>query len=188
MGKIRFEAPGDVWFFAYGSLMWAPEFEFEEIQPALLRGYHRAFCVHSLMYRGTPNAPGLVLGLDRGGSCLGRAMRVAEARRDEAAVYLEHREMQEDIYFCRRVPVAIPRGRIRACAFIVNRDDPVYAGRVPMDEIVRRIATCAGERGRNIDYLRHTVLHLDELGIGGGPLQELLRRVEAFDRRSADAL
>lgn len=180
-GKIRFDLDGDVWIFAYGSLMWDPSFPHEEIRPALLRGYHRAFCVDSVIYRGTPDRPGLTLGLDRGGSCLGRVFRVAARDRDLVAAYLEDRELREDIYFCRRVPVTTPAGRIDAYAFVVNRNDPVYAGKLTVDVMARRIATCRGERGPNVDYLRNTVAHLDELGIGDGPLHELLRRVDAFD-------
>jgi cation transport protein ChaC len=179
-GKIRFDQDGDVWFFAYGSLMWDPSFPHAEVRRALLRGYHRAFCVDSLIYRGTPEKPGLTLGLDRGGSCLGLAFRVAAGERDAVAAYLEDRELREDIYFCRRVPVTTPEGRIDAHAFVVNRNDPIYAGKPPLEETVRRIATCRGERGPNVDYLRNTVAHLDALGIGDGPLQELLRRVDAF--------
>lgn len=179
--KIRFAEDGDVWFFAYGSLMWDPSFPYEEVRTALLRGHHRAFCVDSVIYRGTREQPGLSLGLDRGGSCLGLAFRVAAAERGAVAAYLEDRELREDIYFCRRVPLATPEGRIHGYAFVVNRDDPIYAGKLPLDEMARRIATCHGERGPNTDYLRNTVAHLDELGIGDGPLHELLRRVDNFD-------
>lgn len=188
VGRIVYDEPGEVWFFVYGSLMWDTPFEIEDKQPAVLRGYHRAFCVSSLMYRGTEDRPGLVLGLDRGGSCIGRAILVSAERRDEVARYLERRELLENIYFCRRVPVAIPAGRISAYAFVVNRDDPIYAGKLPMEETARRIASCAGGRGRNIDYLRNTVRHLDELGIAEGPLHELLRSAEAFDRATAHTL
>lgn len=179
--KIHFDGDGDVWIFAYGSLMWDPSFPHVETRPALLRGYHRAFCVDSVIYRGTRDKPGLTLGLDRGGSCLGLAFRVAARDRDGVAAYLEDRELREDVYFCRRVPVTTPAGRIGAYAFVVNRRDPIYAGKQAMDVMARRIATCSGERGPNADYLRNTVAHLDELGIGDGPLHELLRRVDAFD-------
>ena len=70
----------DLWVFAYGSLTWDPGFPFEEARPALLRGYHRAFCLYSTHYRGTPERPGLVLGLDRGGACRGIAYRIAAPR------------------------------------------------------------------------------------------------------------
>jgi len=177
--KIRFDAPGDVWFFAYGSLMWDPGFPFEERRPALVRGYHRAFCVNSRSYRGTAARPGLVLGLDRGGACLGRAYRVAADKRSAVAWYLEERELPEDIYICRPVPLTTPEGRITAYAFVVNRKHFLYAGKLSDDDIVARLATCAGNRGTNRAYLENTVRHLDELGIREGHLHRILRAVEA---------
>ena len=174
--KIRYLGPGDVWLFAYGSLMWDPGFPFLEARPALLRGYHRRFCVDSLVYRGTPARPGLVLGLDRGGACRGRAYRVAEAEREAVARILEVREMAEDIYVCRRVPVAIDGRRVSAYAFVVNRADPIYAGPIGLEEAARRIAVCRGMRGANLEYLESTVAHLDRLGIADGPIHALLRR------------
>ena len=101
--KIVFDGPGDVWFFAYGSLMWDPGFAFAEQRPALLRGYHRRFCVDSTVYRGTPERPGLVLGLDAGGACRGLAYRIARCRREAASRYLDRRELAEDIYLLRKV-------------------------------------------------------------------------------------
>ncbi len=176
-GRIVFDRPGDVWFFAYGSLMWDPGFDHVEIRPALLRGYHRAFRVRSEVYRGTPTRPGLTLGLDRGGSCRGVAFRVAERHRAAAAATLEQRELVEDIYFCRRVPLTSAGGRIEAYAFIVNRGHAIYAPKQPLDDMARIIAGAAGQIGTNRAYLENTVARLDELGIADGMLRELLRRV-----------
>ena len=99
--KISFDRPGDIWFFAYGSLMWDPGFAFAEARSARLFGYHRKFCVDSTVYRGTPETPGLVLGLDRGGSCHGIAYRIAQSDRQAAALYLSERELAE-AYYCKR--------------------------------------------------------------------------------------
>ena len=110
--KVIYHEPGDVWFFVYGSLMWDAPFPVAEPRTALLCGYHRAFCVQPVIYRGTPERPGLSLGLDFGGSCRGFALRVAAAERDQVARYLDHRELQEDIYFCRRVSATTPEGSI----------------------------------------------------------------------------
>ena len=148
-GKIVFDEPGDVWFFAYGSLMWDPGFDHEEVRTALLRGYHRAFCVHSEVYRGTPERPGLSLGLDRGGSCRGLAFRVAEPNRDAAAAYLEARELVEDIYFCRRAKLTSADGQLDAYAFIVNRRNAIYAPKRPLDVMARFIAIASGGSGTN---------------------------------------
>ncbi len=177
-GRIVFDGPGDVWIFAYGSLMWDPGFEHVEVRPARLGGYHRAFCVRSEVYRGTPDRPGLTLGLDRGGSCRGLAFRVAERDRDAAARYLEQRELVEDIYFCRRVKLTSAGGRFDAYAFIVNRAHPIYAPKQPLDDMARIIAGASGKVGPNRAYLENTVAHLDTLGIADGPLHELLRRVK----------
>ncbi len=98
--KIVVSEPGDVWFFAYGSLMWNPEFEPRETREACLEGWHRRFCVSSVIYRGTPEQPGLSLGLDRGGACRGLALRIGETDRDEVFTYLAKREMPEEIYSC----------------------------------------------------------------------------------------
>ena len=133
--KVIYHEPGDVWFFVYGSLMWDAPFPVAETRTALLRGYHRAFCVQSVIYRGTPERPGLSLGLDFGGSCRGFALRVAAAERDQVARYLEHRELREDIYFCRRVSATTPEGSIPAYAFVINRADPIYAGKQSLEAL-----------------------------------------------------
>lgn len=176
--KIDIAEPGDVWFFAYGSLMWDPGFEPVEVQPARLHGYHRAFCVRSHRYRGTKASPGLVLGLDRGGSCQGHALRVAERDRAQVFEYLAEREMPEEIYSCRRVRLVLAERCVDGYTLVVNRDNFLYAGGLPEAEIVRTIARSSGQRGCNRDYLASTVRHLDELGIGDGPMHRLLAVVE----------
>ncbi len=176
--NVIYEEPGDVWFFVYGSLMWDAPFPVAETRHALLRGYHRAFCVQSLIYRGTPERPGLSLGLDFGGSCRGITLRVAASERNDVARYLEQRELREDIYFCRRVTVTTREGRIPAYAFVVNRTDPIYAGKQSLENMAVCIAGASGERGPNRDYVAGAVQHLDKLGIADGPIHALLRRVD----------
>ena len=176
--KVAYEEPGDVWFFVYGSLMWDAPFPVAETRRALLRGYHRAFCVQSVIYRGTPKRPGLSLGLDYGGSCRGLVLRIASSEREGVARYLEYRELREDIYFCRRIAVTTSEGRIPAYAFVINRADPIYAGKQSLEEMAVCIAGASGESGPNRDYVASTVQHLDELGIPDGPIHELLRRVD----------
>jgi cation transport protein ChaC len=175
---IVFDGEGDAWFFAYGSLMWDPCFPHVERHPALLRGFHRAFCVRSRGYRGSPEAPGLVLGLDRGGACRGYAFRIAARDRAVAAARIAEREMDRDIYRCRKLPVAIPAGRIAAHALVVRRESDLYVGRLPPGEAARRITRAAGSRGTNLAYLRDTVAHLDALGIREGAMHALLREAE----------
>lgn len=187
--RRRIEVPeaGDVWFFAYGSLMWDPGFEPVELRPARLHGWHRQFCVWSRRYRGTFRTPGLVLGLDRGGSCIGRALRIATVDRERVFGYLEEREMPEEIYSCRKLRVATAEGPIDAYAFVVNRDNFLYAGRLAQTTIAERIACCAGQRGPNVAYLENTVRHLDELGIGDGPMHRLLDMVHRLATVDANA-
>lgn len=178
--KVCYPHPGDVWLFGYGSLMWNPGFEPLETRPALLYGWHRSFCVSSRNYRGSKDDPGLVLGLDRGGSCHGYGHLIAESERDRVFAYLEEREMPEDIYQCRVVALHTANGPIEGCAFVVNRENFMYDGKLPQIAVARRIARCAGNRGSNREYLENTVRHLDELGIGDGPMHRLLQRVEAL--------
>ena len=180
---------GDVWVFAYGSLMWDPGFAVEEARPALLKGYHLAFCMWSTSYRGTAENPGLVLGLDRGGACRGLAIRIGAHRKAEILDYLIKRETPpgEDVYQLRPVQVAFEDGtRVSAYAFIANRKNAKYAGKLAPEAAARVIVAAAGQRGRCRDYLANTVRHLDELGVADGPLHALLRRVEAlcYDREN----
>ncbi|PWC36352.1 gamma-glutamylcyclotransferase [Azospirillum sp. TSO35-2] len=165
--------PGtDLWVFAYGSLMWNPGFPFVERHAATLAGYHRSFCVASHRYRGTPDRPGLVLGLDRGGSCRGIVFRVASADVPSALDYLWDREMDSRVYEPKLLRVRLREGRsaegldsVRACCFVVDRDHPQYCRGLDQAAVVCRIAGCRGQRGPNIDYLANTVSHLQELGI-----------------------
>lgn len=177
--------PGDVWFFAYGSLMWDPGFGPAEVRPALLRGWHRCFCVASVIYRGTPDRPGLSLGLDRGGSCRGLALRIAESDRDRALAYLAEREMPEEIYSSRRVRLVTDGGTVDGYTLVVNRDHDLFVPPMALPAMAMRIAGAAGGRGPNRDYLRHTVRHLDELGITDGLLHRLLDRVDKIASRES---
>src|SRR5436189_2503818 len=115
---------GDLWVFGYGSLMWRPGFEYIEQVPARLIGEHRALCVYSFVHRGTPEKPGLVLGLDRGGACRGVAYRVAAPLRDKTVAYLREREQATSVYLetYRQVEIiAEPQRRVRALVFCVDR-------------------------------------------------------------------
>lgn len=175
--RVEIAEPGGFWFFAYGALMWDPPFAPAEVQPARLYGWRRSFCVASETYRGTPECPGLTLGLDRGGSCAGRALRIADADRETAIRAIEKREMEDDpIYVCRRVRLHLPEETVLGHALVVNRADRIFAGDMSLEQTAQRIATCTGSRGPNIDYLANTVAHLDEMGIAEGHLHALLRR------------
>lgn len=168
---------GDAWVFTYGSLMWDPDFPHSGAQPALLRGYHRSFCIDSDRYRGTVSAPGLVLGLDPGGACRGIAYRIGTKDRRTALDALWRREMRRGVYWPRLLPVSTSRCRRIALAFVANRSHGSYAGRLAIDEVARRIARCSGERGPNIDYLVNTLHQLETLGVRDQHLLQLLDRV-----------
>lgn len=174
----RLDLPrGDLWVYTYGSLMWDPGFRHVDTRPALLRGYHRAFCIYSSRYRGTVAAPGLVLGLDRGGACRGIAYRVAAVDVPAALESLWAREMRRRVYVPRLMPVQCGGRRQRALAFLANRDHAGYAGRLEHDVAARIIAGCRGERGPNVDYLVNTLRHLEQLGVQDQHLQRLLAAV-----------
>jgi cation transport protein ChaC len=168
----------DFWIFAYGSLMWRPGFDFIEARPALLKGYHRAFCISSTHYRGSAERPGLVLGLDRGGACRGRAYRIAADKALPVARYLHEREMVSGVYDPRWLRVVSAEGPVTAATYVADRTHPQYAGKLPTARIVELIRQGCGIAGSNVDYLVNTVRHLDELGIADGPLHRLLRQVQ----------
>jgi glutathione-specific gamma-glutamylcyclotransferase len=168
----------DVWIFGYGSLMWDPGFAYVEAQPALLRGYHRRFCVYSHTYRGTPERPGLVLGLDRGGACKGIAYRVPRIDVAPALHYLWEREMMNRTYHLRALTVTTQAGAVEAQAFVVDRTHPSYAGRLPLEETARLILQGIGARGPCRQYLENTVAELKKLGLVDGPLHRLEEKVK----------
>ena len=170
---------GDLWVFGYGSLMWRPGFPFIETQHGLLNGYHRALCVLSHVHRGTPERPGLVLGLDRGGRCHGVAFRVAAEEASATLAYLREREQVTSVYLERTLPVRLRDGReIRAVAYVVDRNHPQYAGRLPEGELLRLVRQGVGISGPNPDYVRSTYAHLNEMQVTDPLLRHL---VEALD-------
>ncbi|HEX7967006.1 MAG TPA: gamma-glutamylcyclotransferase, partial [Stellaceae bacterium] len=163
----------DLWIFGYGSLMWDPGFAHAEAQPALLRGYHRSFCVYSRRHRGTPELPGLVLGLDRGGACKGIVFRVPAADVAAALHYLWDREMVRGTYRLKEVPVEIAGRRLSARVFVVDRAHASYAGRLPTEAAARLILQGIGGSGSCRQYLENTVRELRKLGLVDGPIHRL---------------
>ena len=169
-----------VWIFAYGSLMWNPEMRFEEALPARVHGYHRSFCLYSPEYRGTREKPGLVLGLDRGGSCRGIAYRLpAETLTDEIDL-LWTREMTGFVYHMPKLRIVTVHGPVDGYAFTVRRDSRDYAGRLSHDVVARIVATSRGDRGTGRDCLANTVSHLEQLGIPDGALHRIAALVRGL--------
>lgn len=158
--------PGqDLWVFGYGSLMWRPGFAFSECRPGRIHGFHRALCVRSWVHRGTTECPGLVFGLDRGGSCVGRAFRVAAAEAEAVAGYLAAREMVTPVYRPWWALAHTPGGRCQALVFVVDRAHPQYVRQPNPWQAAQIICRARGQSGPNIEYLLSTHQHLLELGI-----------------------
>ena len=166
----------DLWVFGYGSLMWRPGFEFVEQVPARLIGEHRALCVYSFDHRGTPEKPGLVLGLDRGGACRGIAFRVPAKLRAATVSYLREREQVTSVY--REVMRSVwledeARQRVSALAFVVDRGHVQYAGRLSLAEQLRYVQQGHGRSGNNRDYVLSTVKSIEAQGFRDPQLHQL---------------
>lgn len=174
--------PGDLWIFGYGSLMWDPGFRYLKRAPALVHGYHRAFCIYSNRWRGTPDQPGLVLGLDRGGACRGVAFLVARNDVKATIQALWHREMRRRVYRPRLVRMRLSRKAARAFTFIADPQHPGYAGGLSVEQTARLVATCYGARGPNIEYLTRTIDHLEELGVRDHNLLRVLGAVRMLQK------
>ncbi|MBD9374913.1 gamma-glutamylcyclotransferase [Rhizobium sp. ARZ01] len=159
--------------------MWNPGFEVEESRPAHVHGFRRALCVRSWVHRGTQENPGLVLGLDRGGSCRGRAFRVAPERRNAVIDYLRERELVTHVYKERTLPVTLDGGvRTEALAYVIDRAHHQYAGALSVEEAAAVVSTAKGKSGPNVEYVANTLAHLREMGIRDHWLEEVGRTVE----------
>ena len=168
----------DFWVFGYGSLMWRPGFDHVEAVPARLPGAHRALCVYSWFHRGTKEKPGLVLGLDRGGSCRGVAYRAAARNRKAIIAYLRERELVTEVYREVWRPVEIaPNRRALALTYVVARDHVQYAGRLPLERLLEMVKGSSGRSGANAEYILNTVRHLRALGIRDHTLEGLAERL-----------
>ena len=170
----------ELWVFGYGSLIWRPGFPFLESRKASLIGAHRALCVYSWVHRGTPDHPGLVLGLDRGGMCRGLAFRVAASEREGVVAYLREREQVTSVYLERLREIRFPEGGgARALTYVVDRRHGQYAGKLDADTQLRIVADASGRSGANRDYVINTAEHLAELGMPDHHLARLAERLRA---------
>lgn len=179
----------EIWIFAYGSLMWRPDFDFVEARAARLSGLHRSLCIYSHLYRGTPACPGLVLGLDFGGACRGVAFRIAAAQADDVLAAVDAREVVYHVYERRLVPLTLidgptPGRRVHAYTYVVDRSGPQYTGRLTESEMVDLVLQGNGTTGSSLEYLAQTVEHLDELGVPDRRLHDLLKAVRLNDQAS----
>jgi cation transport protein ChaC len=166
---------GDLWIFGYGSLMWSPGFRASEKATAFAHGYHRALCILSSRYRGTPDKPGLVMGLCHGGSCWGLAFRVPAARVRRVLQALWRREMLNRVYKPTLIPVTLSPGRrIRALAFIADTSHRQFVKELDLHGRARLVAQGIGQRGRCVDYIRNTLEHMLTLGVNDAHLARIL--------------
>ena len=166
---------GDLWIFGYGSLMWSPGFRARRKSVALARGYHRAMCILSHRYRGTPRKPGLVMGLCHGGSCWGMAFQVPEARVRRVLAALWRREMLNKVYKPSLIPVTVAPGRrVRALAFVADPAHPQFVRELDLHGRARLVAQGIGQRGPCLDYIRNTLEHMLALGLDDPHLSRVL--------------
>jgi len=170
---------GDFWVFGYGSLIWRPGFAHVETRRARLYGYRRSLCVYSFVHRGTRERPGLVLGLDRGGSCIGLAYRVPGDLREEVLAYLRERELVTSVYLERMLDVRLDGGgrTVEAVAYIVDRHHEQYAGALDASHAAQVVRGAVGRSGNNEDYVLSSIEHLKALGIRDHWLEEVARQV-----------
>jgi cation transport protein ChaC len=181
MNKKLDQSGEDLWVFAYGSLMWRPDFDHLARRPARLIGAHRALCVYSFVHRGTPEKPGLVLGLDRGGNCRGIAYRVAAGKRDDTIAYLRAREQVTMVYRESWRPVWLdddPQQAVHALCYVVDRGHRQYAGRLPLERQVHFVRQGHGRSGANRDYVLDAVKEIERQGYRDAKLHILAERLK----------
>lgn len=179
--------PTDVWLFGYGSLIWNPTIHYVERRTARVEGWHRRFCLSTHAGRGTMENPGLVLGLDNGGTCAGVAFRIADELVEAELALLWRREMLSDAYVPRWLDVLDEHGRRfgSAIAFTINPIGHHYAGQLAMEEVIRRLATASGALGSAADYLFKTCEGLRVEGMPDPDLERLAAGVRAVQRAPA---
>lgn len=173
---------GGFWVFGYGSLIWKPGFEYEASELATLHGFHRSFCMRSIHYRGSREAPGLVLALDAlaGATCRGVAYRVGASMARETLDYLRKRELISAAYLETRQSLILDSGsRVEAVCYVIDTGHSQYAGQLSLEEQARVISCSAGQNGRNDEYLFKTADSLERLGIADAELRQLSALVRA---------
>jgi len=169
--------PENVWVFGYGSLMWRPVFGYTDRKPVRLEGFSRDMCLTSIHYRGTRDQPGMVCGLSPGGSCLGRAFRIAPENVKGVIAYLDERELISYIYIPRHLPITFHDGTTAiARAYVPDTSHVQFAGHWSVDDKARHIAQGVGSEGTSLNYLANIVTYLQELGISDAKMESLLEK------------
>ena len=187
---LRTRPDGPFWLFAYGSLIWRPETLFEDKQVATARGWHRRFCLGwDYRYRGSPETPGLMMALDRGGQCKGVIYRLPEAALEAELHKLIRREMSmvPSAFPWRWIDVATDQGARRALTFAMDRNSSRYVAGIADDQLADILATACGFRGSMVEYLFSTVSILESMGIRDRNLWRLQALVaDRIDARQAE--
>lgn len=156
----------ELWVFGYASLMWRPGFDYVERRRAKLFGYHRSLCIYSWEHRGTQTRPGLVMGLDRGGACVGVAFRVEPKKQQFVMDYLRERELITNVYLERTGTLELDDGRAKkAVIYVADRSHEQYAGRLEPNQAADHVCGAVGKMGPNEEYVLNTADHVQELGI-----------------------
>ncbi len=176
------DASQDVHVFGYGSLMWNPAMEVAHACVAHVPGWHRRFCLRTLMGRGTPEAPGATLALDRGGTCRGLLFRIAAAKVQTELRLLWRREMTPGAYDARWVWANANGVWHRALAFVAIRTHERYIGGESIECVARLIRTGKGFLGSSRDYFESTVQSLEGLAISDSGIERLRRAIRQADR------
>ncbi|WP_182417781.1 gamma-glutamylcyclotransferase [Bartonella sp. HY038] len=162
------------WVFGYGSLMWNPGFVYEEAKLCRLHGYHRSFCIYSTHYRGTVEQPGLVLGLKKGGSCLGLGFKIAEEHAQKTYDYLVEREQVTGVYKEKHLNLYFDdHSHNHGLAFVADPLHEQYAEKLDLQSMADLISKAAGIAGKNADYALNTVERLQKIGIHDRQLTKL---------------
>jgi cation transport protein ChaC len=174
----RYAPDEEAWVFAYGSLMWNPALEFSETIPCHVEGWRRSFCFWTPLGRGTPELPGLMLALEKGGECEGIAYRLAPHQRESELTILWNREMLAGIYVPQWVPTTLQDGRtVTAVTFVVDPAHCQYCGDLPLEKAAHHLAFAEGRRGTSRDYLANTAAHARALGIHDPYIEDMVARV-----------
>jgi len=181
---------GEVWVFGFGSLIWNPGFDYVEERLGTVHGWRRSFCIGWVrLYRGTPERPGIMLGLDRGGSCRGVAFRLPReaVTKNLDSVFRREHPVRWETPHMHWVTVATEEGPVRALIVRTDRSHPAYLPDLAEDVVVEALATAAGERGSMAEYLRSTIEHLEARGIHDRYLWRMQERVAERLERDGDS-
>jgi cation transport protein ChaC len=175
--RLQWGGSADLWVFGYASLIWRPEFEFDEHRPAVVHGWHRALRMRSRINRGTPDRPGLVFALVPGGSCRGVVYRIPHHRAADELERLWLREMPTGVYDPRWLGCRTPHGTVQALAFTLSRRSPSYVPMMSDDELLQVLRGATGRYGTTLQYLLDTARCLHERGVRDREIERLMTLV-----------